>query len=55
MKRQDNVRILLYSHDAFGVGHFRRCCTIAHAIVDRFKGVSILMISDSQIATSGWY
>lgn len=40
----------MYSHDTFGLGHLRRCRTIAHAIVEQYKGVSILIISGSQIA-----
>ena len=50
MKRLEDVRILMYSHDTFGLGHFRRCRAIAHAIVDQFKGVSVVIISGSQIA-----
>ena len=48
--RLEHVRILMYSHDTFGLGHLRRCRTIAHAIVEQFKGVSVLIISGSQIA-----
>lgn len=40
----------MYSHDTFGLGHLRRCRTIAHALVDRFKGLTVLIISGSQIA-----
>ena len=50
MKRLGDVRILMYSHDTFGLGHFRRCRAIAHAIVKQFKGVSVVIISGSQIA-----
>lgn len=50
MKRLEHVRILMYSHDTFGLGHLRRCRAIAHAIVDRFKGVNVIIISGSQIA-----
>lgn len=49
-KRLEHVRILMYSHDTFGLGHLRRCRTIAHAIVERFKGVNVIIISGSQIA-----
>jgi predicted glycosyltransferase len=45
-----HVRILMYSHDTFGLGHLRRCRTIAHALVEAFKGVHVLIISGSQIA-----
>ena len=50
MKRLEHVRILMYSHDTFGLGHLRRCRTIAHALVERFKGLHILIISGSPIA-----
>jgi predicted glycosyltransferase len=50
MKRLEHVRILMYSHDTFGLGHLRRCRAIAHAIVERFKGVNVIIISGSQIA-----
>lgn len=45
----DGCRILIYSHDTFGLGHLRRCRTIAHALVDAYKGVSVLIISGSPI------
>lgn len=50
MKRLEHVRILMYSHDTFGLGHLRRCRAIAHAIVERYKGVNIIIVSGSQIA-----
>ncbi len=52
MERLDHARILIYSHDSFGLGHLRRCRAIAHAIVDRFKGVSVLILSGSPIIGS---
>jgi len=45
-------RILIYSHDTFGLGHLRRCRTIAHALVDRFKHLSVLILSGSPIIGS---
>jgi predicted glycosyltransferase len=50
--RLHNARILIYSHDSFGLGHLRRCRAIAHAIVDRYKGVSVLILSGSPIIGS---
>ena len=50
MKRLGNVHILMYSHDTFGLGHLRRCRAIAHSLVENFKGVSILIVTGSQIA-----
>lgn len=49
-QRFSEVRILMYSHDTFGLGHLRRCRAIAHALVGRFKGIHVLIISGSQIA-----
>ncbi len=49
-KRLNDARILMYSHDTFGLGHLRRCRTIAHSLVERFKGLTVLIISGSQIA-----
>ncbi|HEY3555095.1 MAG TPA: hypothetical protein VGL67_08330, partial [Casimicrobiaceae bacterium] len=52
MDRLHDARILIYSHDSFGLGHLRRCRAIAHAIVDRYKGVSVLILSGSPIIGS---
>ena len=45
-------RVLIYSHDSFGLGHLRRCRTIAHALVDRFAGLRVLIVSGSPIIGS---
>jgi predicted glycosyltransferase len=50
MRRLGHARILMYSHDTFGLGHLRRCRTIAHALVEHFKGLHVLIISGSPIA-----
>ncbi|WP_038290967.1 glycosyltransferase family protein [Zooshikella ganghwensis] len=47
--RLNNARLLIYSHDTYGLGHLRRCRTIAHALVKRFKGLSVLIVSGSPI------
>ncbi len=44
-----NSRLLIYSHDSFGLGHLRRCRTIAHALVDKYKGLSVLIMTGSPI------
>jgi len=44
-----NSRLLIYSHDSFGLGHLRRCRAIAHALVNRYKGLSVLILSGSPI------
>lgn len=51
-KRLDHARILIYSHDSFGLGHLRRCRAIAHSLVARYKGVSVLILSGSPIIGS---
>ena len=48
----DDARILIYSHDTFGLGHLRRCRTIAHSLVEHFKGLRVLIVSGSPIIGS---
>jgi predicted glycosyltransferase len=50
-QRKDG-RILIYSHDTFGLGHLRRCRVIAHALVERYKQLSVLILSGSPIIGS---
>ncbi len=50
MRRLDEARVLMYSHDTFGLGHLRRCRTIAHYLVEHFRGLHVLIISGSPIA-----
>ena len=45
-------RVLIYSHDTFGLGHLRRCRTIAHSLVRRFPNMSVLILSGSPIIGS---
>ena len=45
-------RVLIYSHDTFGLGHLRRCRTIAHAVVEENKDLSVLILSGSPIIGS---
>ncbi len=46
------TKILIYSHDSFGLGHLRRCQTIAHSLVEEFADLSILILSGSPIIGS---
>ncbi len=48
-ERFRNARVLMYSHDTFGLGHLRRCRAIAHSLVERFKGLHVLIVSGSPI------
>ena len=45
-------RVLIYSHDSFGLGHLRRCRTIAHSLVESDKDLSVLILSGSPIIGS---
>ena len=47
-----NSRVLIYSHDSFGLGHLRRCMTIANRLVANHKGISVLILSGSPIIGS---
>ena len=51
-ERLGQSRILIYSHDTFGLGHLRRCRSIAHSLVGRYKGLSVLILSGSPIIGS---
>jgi predicted glycosyltransferase len=42
-------RILIYSHDSFGLGHLRRCRAIAQSLVAYREDLSVLMIVGSPI------
>ncbi|WP_246215916.1 glycosyltransferase family protein [Microvirga makkahensis] len=43
------VRVLIYSHDTFGLGHLRRSRAIANAIVGDWPGASVVIISGSPV------
>jgi len=50
--RRHHKRVLIYSHDTFGLGHLRRCRAIAHSLVDTDPALSILILSGSPIIGS---
>lgn len=49
---KQHKRILIYSHDSFGLGHLRRCRAIAHSLVDLDDALSVLILSGSPIVGS---
>ena len=49
---REQKRILIYSHDTFGLGHLRRCRAIAHALVGAEPALSVLILSGSPIIGS---
>src|SRR3954452_8285540 len=48
----DRARVLIYSHDTFGLGHLRRSRAIANALVEERPGVSVIIISGSPVIGS---
>jgi predicted glycosyltransferase len=50
--RRHHRRVLIYSHDSFGLGHLRRCRAIAHSLVEADPALSILILSGSPIIGS---
>lgn len=51
-RRRSKSRVLIYSHDSFGLGHLKRCRTIAHSLVEHQRDVSVLILSGSPIIGS---
>ncbi len=49
MGRDGDARVLIYSHDTFGLGHLRRCRAIAHSLVGNGRNLSVLILSGSPI------
>lgn len=51
-RRRNHKRVLIYSHDSFGLGHLRRCRAIAHSLVAADPALSVLILSGSPIIGS---
>ncbi|MFO1153156.1 MAG: glycosyltransferase [Rhodospirillales bacterium] len=51
-RRRAQHRLLIYSHDSFGLGHLRRCRTIAHALVADRPNLQVLILTGSPIIGS---
>ncbi len=45
-------RVLIYSHDTFGLGHIRRCRAIANSLVASFPHISVIIVSGSSVISS---
>ncbi len=43
-------RLLVYSHDTFGLGHIRRCMNLVRAMTDRIGELSTLLVTGSPVA-----
>ena len=51
-RKRAHARLLIYSHDSFGLGHLRRCSAIANSLIDHHKDLSVLILSGSPIIGS---
>jgi Predicted glycosyl transferase len=51
-RRGGQHRLLIYSHDSFGLGHLRRCRTIAHSLVQHRPDLQVLILTGSPIIGS---
>src|SRR5687768_9576313 len=47
--RQQGLRVVIYSHDTFGLSHLRRSRAIANAIVEKDPTTSVIIISGSPV------
>jgi predicted glycosyltransferase len=45
-------RVLVYSHDSYGLGHLRRCRAIAQSLVTYRQDLSVLIIAGSPLIGS---
>src|SRR5690348_9742456 len=51
-QQQTNRRILLYSHDTFGLGNIRRTLLLAQELIDQYPRAAVLLITGSQMIHS---
>ena len=49
LERDSQFRLLIYSHDSFGLGHIRRCQTIAAFLASRFSNLWVKILSGSPL------
>jgi predicted glycosyltransferase len=50
--RLTNPKILLYSHDTFGLGNIRRTLLLAQELIDQYPKAAVLLITGSQMIHS---
>jgi predicted glycosyltransferase len=50
--RLAHPKILLYSHDTFGLGNIRRTLLLAQELIEQYPGAAILLITGSQMIHS---
>lgn len=44
------IRLMIYSHDTFGLGHLRRSLNLAKSLVETIPDLSILLVTGSAVA-----
>lgn len=44
------MRILMYSHDSYGLGHLRRTLALAEAFIEHERSVSVLILTGSTVS-----
>jgi predicted glycosyltransferase len=49
LRHPPGARVLIYSHDTFGLGHLRRSRALANAIVEKYPAASVVIISGSPV------
>jgi len=43
----EGTRLMVYSHDTFGLGHLRRCLALIRELCGRYPGLSVLLVTGS--------
>ncbi len=43
------IRLVMYSHDTFGLGHLQRCLKLSRVLTARFPQVSVLIVTGSPV------
>src|SRR5215212_5108108 len=49
-RRRGSMKILMYSHDSYGLGHLRRTLALAEAFVGAGTGTSVLILTGSTVS-----
>ncbi len=47
---ETGIRVVMYAHDTFGLGHLQRCLKISRVLTDRFPQVSVLLVTGSPVS-----
>lgn len=50
VSRADNLRVAVYSHDTFGLGHLTRCTRLSRAVIEAVPNASVMLMTGSPMA-----